>query len=389
MKLRVLLISHTCQSRRAGQPKAEVIGREPDIDLVVLTPQRWRMYGRWHLAESPPADASFKLLAETTRLPWLPGAQNFLHYYPSLPRILREFRPQVIDLWEEPWSLVSAHTCRLRDRLLPDTHIISETEQNIHKRLPPPFAQFRRYTAANAQHLIGRNRESLDVMAREGYDGPASVVPNAVDVDLFHPMDRATARTSARLDGFVLGYFGRLVEEKGLDDLIDALPDLPADCRVLLVGDGPAKPALIARAESRGVLSRVEFRPGVSPEELVPLMNALDVFVLPSRTTPGWKEQFGRVIIEAMACGVPVIGSDSGAIPDVIADTGLVFPERDPRSLADAIRRLHADPVLRATFAREGRRRAVDEFSWRVVGLQMAQLYRSLAASPATHQNRP
>ena len=107
-------------------------------------------------------------------------------------------------------------------------------------------------------------------------------------------------------------------------------------------------------------------------------MNALDVLLLPSRTTARWKEQFGRVVIEAQACRVPVIGSDSGAIPEVVGDGGLIVPERDPAALAAAIQRLANDPVGRAEMGRAGYERVHAQFTWQRVAGQMADIYRNV-----------
>ena len=114
----------------------------------------------------------------------------------------------------------------------------------------------------------------------------------------------------------MVGYVGRLVEEKGLADAVDALLRCPPAVRLVLVGAGPYQSALQARIARLQLLDRVVFLAKRPLEQLPPLMNALDVLLLPSRTTSRWKEQFGRVIIEAHACGIPVIGSDSGAIPE-------------------------------------------------------------------------
>jgi glycosyltransferase involved in cell wall biosynthesis len=85
--------------------------------------------------------------------------------------------------------------------------------------------------------------------------------------------------------------------------------------------------------------------------------SSLDVLVVPSRTTRNWAEQFGRVIVEAMARDVPVVGSSSGAIPEVIGDAGLVVPEGDVEALAAALTRLRAEDDLRRTLVERGRQR--------------------------------
>jgi glycosyltransferase involved in cell wall biosynthesis len=112
-------------------------------------------------------------------------------------------------------------------------------------------------------------------------------------------------------------------------------------------------------------------------------MNAIDVLALPSRTTARWKEQFGRVLIEANACGTPVIGARSGAIPDVVGGGGLTFPERDPKSLADAIRQLHADPADARKMGQSGRQQVDEHYTWERVAQRMYSIYQTLVSQPA------
>ena len=157
--MRVLLISHTCQSQQQGQPKAAQMGRIPGVDLRVLVPHRWREYDRWRVAQ-PPLENNFQYQVGKIRLPWTGPGQWYLHWYPGLAETLREFQPDIIDIWEEPWGMVSAHTSWLRNRLLPQAKIIAETEPNIAKTLPPPFENLRAYTLRHADHMIGRPRGS-------------------------------------------------------------------------------------------------------------------------------------------------------------------------------------------------------------------------------------
>jgi glycosyltransferase involved in cell wall biosynthesis len=106
----------------------------------------------------------------------------------------------------------------------------------------------------------------------------------------------------------------------------------------------------------------------------------LDVFVLPSRTLPNWKEQFGRVLIEAMACAVPVVGSDSGEIPHVIGDGGLIFPEDDVEALHACLQQLAVDPAAREGLGAVGRARVLANFTMRAVAVQTVDLYHNLLA---------
>jgi glycosyltransferase involved in cell wall biosynthesis len=379
--IRVLLISHTCQSRTEGQPKAELLAAMPDFDLRVLVPDRWKHYGKWRSADVPAGSSLFQV--GQVRLPWTGPGQFYLHYYPELSRLLKDFQPDVVDLWEEPWGLVSVHTCRLRNRLLPKTKIVSETEQNLNRHLPPPFEWFRKYTLSQADFLVGRSRQAVEVACAKGYSGSSMTVPNAVDTQLFRPLDRAECR---RLLGwpedlFIAGYVGRLVERKGITDLLDAAAMCSSEIAVAFVGAGPMAEAIAERGQSSELQHRVLSLAGKPLTELPTVMNALDVMVLPSRTVPTWKEQFGRVIIESHACGVPVIGSDSGAIPEVVEKAGIIFPEGNVGELVRALNLMQHDVARRESMGRIGFQQVMEKYTWQRVAEQMADIYRRCVAA--------
>ena len=374
--MKVLLISHTCQSQTEGQPRAHELAQIADIELTLLVPNRWKRYGQWRRAQKPESP-NYRFIEGKVVWPWSGPGQTYLHWYPSLPRLLRRLQPDVIDLWEEPWSLVAAQTCAWRDRVCPHAKIVAETEQNIDKQLPPPFENFRSYVLQRADYGVGRNAESLEILRRKGYAGPTRVVPNAVDVALFtRDPQREQSRQNNNWNGFVVGYAGRLVESKGVFDLLDALGRL-RDVQLVFIGEGEARGELQQRAGAN-----VHFLGARPLEQLPALFSALDCLVLPSRTTPSWKEQFGRVLIEAAACGVPVVGSDSGAIPSVIGQgnsaMGLTFPEGDAHALAATIAQLQREPQLAQSLGATGAKRARAEFSWARGAAQLAAIYREL-----------
>lgn len=391
--MKVLLISHTCVSPTAGRPKAEWLARG-GIDLRVLVPHRWREYGKWQCTSK--VDDTPQLGAEgrpryhigKVRLPWVGPAQWYLHWYPELSGILRKFRPDVIDLWEEPWGLVSAHTCWLRNRLLPNAKIVVETEQNVEKRLPMPFENFRRYSLKNAAHAIGRNAEAVEILRRKGYSGPSTVVPNGVNEEVFRPMNTEGWSPKLGKAAFTAGYIGRFVPEKGLRDFLDALALCPSEIQAVIVGEGPMRAQLEAKIRELGLESRVRILPPMGVKDLPHLMNSLAVLVLPSRTTARWKEQFGRVIIEAQACAVPVIGSDSGAIPTVVGQGGWIFPEGDVEKLAVLLQMLHQSPEIASERGRMGREQVLQSCTWRKIAEQMHLIYQSVMNSPSDGQVR-
>ncbi len=374
-KPRVLLISHSCRTAVEGHPRAAALHALGTVDLKVITPRTWRFYGKWTGVEHP-HPSLFNMTDHAVILPWLPGIGSHMHTYVGLRHILNGYQPDIVDIWEEPWAMVSAHATKLIRSEFPNTKILLETEQNLYKTLPPPFSNFWEYTCREADYLVGRSEEAVDVSKAYGYRGEAAVLPNGVDTTQFHPRNRAISRVRFGIpdERFIVGYAGRFVEEKGLMDLLNAVGVSDPKVHCWLVGGGPQKDDLAARAKQSDLEGRVHFLPNQSHTALAEIMSAFDVFALPSRTVGNWKEQFGRVIAEAGAAGISVIGSDSGAIPDVIGDAGIVFPEGDEKAIAAAIKTLHEQPALRTQYGANGRRRAEELYSWQPVAQQYSDL---------------
>ncbi len=160
--------------------------------------------------------------------------------------------------------------------------------------------------------------------------------------------------------GPVLLFVGRLHPEKGVFDLLDAFGRVRAahpSAVLVLAGDGPARPEIERIVAQRGWADRVRLLGMVKNRDLPPIFRAADLFIAPSVTTRKWEEQVGMTNIQAMACGVPVVSTRSGAIPEYVPDgvAGILVPERNPPALAEAINRLLADANLRRRLGEGGR----------------------------------
>ena len=210
-----------------------------------------------------------------------------------------------------------------------------------------------KFVLHRTDHMIAGNQEASRLLRLQGFSGRISIIPQLkVDTQTFRPLTASPVRRQLQLGSFVVGYVGRLVPE-GLDTLITAVSQLP-DVYLLLVGRGPIQGQLESLAQSLGVSDRLRIVAAVRHSEVPLFLNAMDTFVLPSRTAAHWKEQFGHVLIEAMACGVPVIGSDSGAIPEVVGPAGIIFPEGDVSALKSHLNDLYLHAEERRRLAELG-----------------------------------
>jgi glycosyltransferase involved in cell wall biosynthesis len=173
---------------------------------------------------------------------------------------------------------------------------------------------------------------------------------------------------------FFVGFAGRITAAKGWRVLLAALTQLPENFKCLIAGGGEEETELRQGCETSGLRSRVHCLGVLDTSGMSSFYSALDVFVLPSLTTARWTEQFGFVLAESMACGVPVIGSNSGAIPEVIGDCGIIVPENDSKELAVAIQTMANDENRRSRFIKCGRDRFEREFSIHAYAEKIAAL---------------
>lgn len=383
-RVRVLMISKACYVA-AYRRKLEELAAYPDLDLTLVVPPYWVQDGR-RLTLEPGNTAGYRMMV---RNPLLNGHFH-LHFYPRLNEIIKDVRPHLVHIDEEPYDLVTFHALRAAQRS--GARTLFFTWQNLRRRLPPPFRWFLSQVLRRSDGAIAGNAEAQTILRERSYGGPTAVIPQfGVDEVVFTPDQRASSgpehsalstQHSALSSALRIGYAGRLVPEKGLPVLLRAVAGLASDWRLTLVGDGPERARLEAEAGTLGIASRLEFRGSLPSIAMPDFYRGLDVIVLPSLTRPNWKEQFGRVLIEAMACGVPPVGSESGEIPNVIGDGGLTFPEGDPDALRDRLQRLAQEPDLRVRLGDLGRRRVLHSYTQRRVAEQTYEFYQRVLGQP-------
>lgn len=308
----------------------------------------------------------------------------------------------VLDLHEEPAALATAEILLLRALRRVRTPYVLYSAQNLAKRYPPPFRWWERRALRGAGAVSVCNTEAGDVLRAKGLTAPAHVIGLGVPSPAAAVQDPAAhagpgaqdagAPSHAGVVGAAApartGYVGRLLHpHKGLDVLLDAAEADPR-LHVAIAGAGPYEAELRRRAATPPLAGRVTFHGHLAGDELAAFYAGIDVLAVPSVAAPGWLEQFGRVAVEAMAAGVPVVASDSGALRDVVGGAGVLVPPGDAAALASALAEVALDPARAAGLRAAGLARAA-EYTWEAVAARYEAMYRELLPSPAPSSSSP
>ena len=370
--MRVLMVSKACIAA-AYREKLVELSRFPGVDLSVIVPPYWRSGNRIQLLERGDASA-YSLIVSEVRF----NGRFHLHHYTGLRRHMRRIRPDIVHIDEEPYNLATWQIMRHANRA--GAKALFFTWQNLLRAYPFPFGSMERYNYRRTDFALAGNAEAVDVLRAKGYTGPAEVIPQfGVDPNLYKP---AVVPSLGR--PFTIGYAGRLVPEKGVDLLLRAVAALEGEWALRILGDGPKRASLQALASELGITSRTTVLQHVPTTEVPRFLCELDALALPSRTRPNWKEQFGRILVEAMACAVPVVGSHSGEIPNVIGEGGLVFPEGDAHALRHCLTLIRSEPDPRSRWGWPGRQRVLEHYTQARIAARTYQVYRRmLGLSPA------
>ncbi|HEY0260593.1 MAG TPA: glycosyltransferase [Lacisediminihabitans sp.] len=356
--MRVLRVAHHAPVSAWRQREREL--RLLGVDLTLISAKRWNGGGR--IVRLEPGEDTFVRGARTI------GTHPSVFLFDPLPiwRALGE-GPDLIDLHEEPNALATAEVLTLRWLRRSRAPYVLYSAQNIRKTYPFPFRMFERLSLRGASAAYVCNREAGEILNDKGLAGRAVYLPLGVDLDAFGAADRPPPAAHA-----VIGYIGRLEPHKGVDVLLDAIAPHP-EWTLRITGDGSERKELTDRAKELGIEHRVEFLGFTDGAGLGARYRELDVLAVPSRPTPGWREQFGRVVVEGMASGVPVVASASGALPEVVGEAGVLCSPDDPADLARALATA-LEPRRWAELREAGLERA-PLFAWSRVAEAQERLY--------------
>jgi glycosyltransferase involved in cell wall biosynthesis len=392
--MKILVVSHTYIVDLNRDKFRELARLAPDIQVTIVVPKYWRPGGVQNktIVSEPLQEGNFRVVPIAN---FSQNQQGLLFFYWGIVTLLREFRPNIIHVEQGVKGLAYMQLITLNILLGLKAKNTFFTWWNIPYTLKWPVSWLHAYNLNHTHGAIPGNQDGADILRDYGYRSPIAVLPQlGVNEMLFRPQAQAELKAKLGLtdEDFVVGFIGRFVEEKGLLTLARALEGMPDRCwKWLLLGRGPLRDQLEAWADEWGWRDRILFVESVPHDEVYRYINLLDVMVLPSETTyklktlssVGWKEQFGHVLIEAMACKVPIVGSDSGEIPYVIGDAGLVFPEGDADQLRQCLLQYLDNPELAAQKAELGYDRVMTDYTNRAIAQKQLAFYQQVLDTPS------
>lgn len=346
------------------------VAERGDVDLAVLGP--WSHQSRMHYTwaqELRPLPGTRAIDARV----W--GRRNHHRqwwWYPDLPGVIRRFKPEIVHVLSEPWGLLVAQATRSHPVVIAHGAFTrwefgqawaSSLRRTLGKQIVPRLSGY-----------VSWNRQGIDAVMDAGLsaNAPTAVIPAIATPPSAHGV---AIRPHARQVGFV----GRLVKEKGLDVLLHALSQLEArKVALTVVGDGPLRGSLEQLAQQLGV--DATFTGAVKLGEVDPLLAQFDVLAVPSLLTNDDEEQFGRVVVEGMSAGLPIVATRVGALPDVAGDAAVLVQPGDVGALAVAVGSLLDDEPRRRELASIGIDRYRRHYAPSVLAAEVVALWEQALA---------
>jgi glycosyltransferase involved in cell wall biosynthesis len=367
-KIQVLVVGHAYVLSGEFQKKLDALAETGSIEVGLVAPKEWKsdQWGRTFRLEHQSKEAKFYEVP--TVLNGIQGA--YLMEPLSLLRVIRDFQPDIIQVEQEVFSLVSFELAALQ--VIHRRPLIFFGWENIDR--PRRLGWLRKITRTvvlkSASAITCGNSDNQSLIRKWGYAGPTWVMPEfGVDVQTFS----AGLRSEGNRE-FTFAFVGALTHQKGIDILLDALRELKQrglGFKLVVCGVGPCEADLRLKAIQCGLADQVIWRGLVPPSRIATELAVADALVLPSRTLPELKEQFGLV---------PVVGSNSGGIPDVIGREDLLFPEGDVAALAHILECLMKNEDWRRSVSEYGIARVQQHYTHECIARDLLCVYKEVLA---------
>ena len=379
--MRALFVSHS-YIPRFNREKLRIIAGH-GVEVGLLAPGNWRnigglFAGQPALVEEPSADPEIRVFSAPVIRPG--HIASFLFVPGVVSKVLKEFAPNIIQIEQEIYSFAAAQVSAAAKAARKKVVLFSW--ENLDRRVHFLQRIARWITVRKLDGIISGNAAGEKLMRKWGFRGTMAHIPQVgVDTSLFAPQHRDPSRR------ITVGFVGRLVPEKGISTLLHAAATLVQrnfDFDMLICGAGPEREKLAREASKFGIASRIEWHGSVPHIKVPDVMARLDVLVLPSVQITTWAEQFGLVLAQAMAMGIPVLGSDSGAIPEVIGRTDCIFPEGDADALSELLAGVLTSIHRRAELREYGINRVHVTYSNEQIAKQTIEFWGRLATSTSS-----
>lgn len=326
-KIRILTIGHS-YVLAINRSFLREMAKHDDFDITVAAPFFVQGSLRPIECENEPIDSRLRLVKLDC---YITRRIHIMFYNNSQLKKLLQENFDLVYIWEEPYVL----SCYQISRLIPEsTPFCFYTNQNIKKKYFFPFSYFEKYNFSHAKKWIACGELVKKVMLAKGFSNDKSkIIPFAVDGNKFKQasdLEKEKYISKHNLKTPLFIYMGRLIPEKGIPLLLDVIKklNLERDWSFMFIGSGPMKDEIHTWIRENQLEDRVRLS-FFQHHEIPDIINKGDILLCPSQTSKNWREQFGRMIVEGFASGLIVIGSDSGEIPYVVGDAGVILPEND------------------------------------------------------------
>ncbi len=396
MLMKILVVSHTYIAPINREKWKVLAKRFDDVELKILIPKKWP--ATLFKIEAGDLSKDNTDNCEFLSLDTFKSGNEVLYGYNffSLIKLLKKFQPDLIHVeqGDNAFSyfqliVLSKLFCR-KAKFVFFTWVNWKNKWSLKYKLFWSFIE--KFNIKNSSGAIVGNSDAEKVLREKKFVKPIqTLLQLGVNQKYFEPEDSVpensvpedseTDKKNEEKKEFKIGFIGRLIKEKGIFDLVNAffsLKDSFPNWKLVFVGTGKNKVDLTYCIDKNNLNSNIEILDPVEHTRVGKLLNSFDIFVLPSYDTSEWREQFGHVLIEAMACKIPVIGSTGGEIPKVIGNAGLIFEQKNIKDLAEKLKFLMENEKLRKEFALKGYDRFKNNFSYEIIAEKTYKFWREI-----------
>jgi glycosyltransferase involved in cell wall biosynthesis len=387
--LNLIILSHA-YVYSAYRAKIEALSEYHDLNITLITPEFGLEGGGQKVyAEQYTGEQYHHIILSG----YFTGKLNFF-VFKNLKSTLQSLNPDIILLEEEYWTQIAAQVTYITKKFFPHTKLILLSCENMchiwEKEAETLYQKFRytsfhfieKYVISKLDGLIfqlpGVWQDFENRIDKLGFKGKRGILPQlGVDYNRFADnspkLQKIRAELSIDDNTFIYGYIGRIIPEKGIEDMIHTFENWDKDnTKLIIIGNGDAEYVNQIKQLVRTLKldDIVIFKNAIPFEDIPAYFQLFNISILLSHTTPIWKEQFGRVLVESMAAGTPVIGSDSGAIPLVIGDTGYIVAEQNIQAIRQTLIEAFENKKKYTRLSQLAQNRAEIEFSYKAIALK-------------------